>query len=147
MVIEPSNERFKALVQWNAVNGTAEGGDQCLLNEFYDDWFYNAWDAPDCGRLPQVMNVAAAHLGGIRTIARMQDRDEPAIAHFVGGEGKPWIWMVYKYQGLGDRIPEPVQKLSNTWDTMYWLAKTNKLCLGSLTAAEMAERRAMLESA
>jgi len=146
MVIEPSATRFDELVQWNAVNGTAEGGDQCLLNEFFGEWFYNAWDDAECGRLPQVMNVAAAHLGGIRTIARMQDRDEPSIVHFVGGEGKPWLWLAFKYQNMKDRIPPPVQKLSEAWDTLYWLAKTNKLCAGSLTEAEKADARMVLES-
>ena len=32
-VIEPSRARFHELLEWNRVNGTAEGGDQCLLNE------------------------------------------------------------------------------------------------------------------
>ena len=41
-----------------------------------------------------IMNVAAASLRGIRTVMRMQSRDEPQIAHFVGGEGKPWLFMV-----------------------------------------------------
>ena len=31
MVIEPSRLLFDALLAWNRVNGTAEGGDQCLL--------------------------------------------------------------------------------------------------------------------
>ena len=33
MVITPSATRFEELRAWNDVNGTAEGGDQCLLNE------------------------------------------------------------------------------------------------------------------
>ena len=37
--------------RWNAVNGTAEGGDQCLLNEFFSEWFYGAWDDAEAGRL------------------------------------------------------------------------------------------------
>ena len=27
-------------------------------------------------------------------MSRMQARDEPAIVHFVGGESKPWHFMV-----------------------------------------------------
>ena len=98
------------------MNGTAEGGDQCLLNEFFGEWFYGAWDEPECGRLPMIMNVAAASLGGVRTVMRMQSRDEPAIAHFVGGEGKPWLFMVLKYQGQATRIPPALSRLSDAWD-------------------------------
>ena len=32
MVIQPSAVRFQELLEWNRVNGTAEGGDQCMLN-------------------------------------------------------------------------------------------------------------------
>ena len=38
MVIRPSAARFAELVAWNAEHGTAEGGDQCLLNDFFSEW-------------------------------------------------------------------------------------------------------------
>ena len=97
------------------------------------------------GRLPMIMNVAAGSLAGIKTVMRMQSRDEPAIAHFVGGEAKPWLIMVQKFQGQKARLPAGIARLSDAWDALYWLAKTNKVCDGSLTADEKAEMRVLLE--
>ena len=123
MVITPSAARFDELMRWNAVNGTAEGGDQCLLNEFFGEWYYSAWDEPEAGKLPWGMNLAAAHWAAYKTLAKMQARDEPVVAHFVGGEGKPWHFMVLKFQGHLDRVPPSHRRLLDAWDTMYWLAK------------------------
>lgn len=145
MVIEPSRATFDALVEWNRVNGTAEGGDQCLLNEFYGEWFYGAWDDPTAGKLPWIMNVGAGHHEAFRTLSRMQSRDESVIVHFVGGESKPWLFMVLKFQGLEDKIPAGVRKLTHAWDQMYWLAKTNRVCAGTLTDDEKWQARGLLE--
>jgi hypothetical protein len=147
MVIAPSRPRFEELVEWNRVNGTAEGGDQCLLNDFFGEWFYNAWDEQEAGRLPWIMNIAAAHHTSFRTLARMQARDEPVIVHFVGGESKPWLYMVLKFQNMADRIPHSVQTLLHAWDQMYWLAKTNRICHGAISDDEKAQGKRLLESA
>ena len=95
--------RYAALLAWNQANGTSEGGDQGLLNEFFGEWFtagpahtahshavhlppgallmtcamcgtrfYGAWDDQETGRLPWIMNVAAAHYRGYRTLSAMQ---------------------------------------------------------------------------
>jgi len=132
MVITPSQRVFEELMAWNAQHGTAEGGDQCLLNEYFSEWFFNAWDHPEAGRLPWVMNVAASYFTSYKTLARMQARDEPAIVHFVGGESKPWHFVVLKFQGQQDRIPENARRLIGAWDQMYWVAKSGKLCTGGL---------------
>ena len=144
MVLTPSEDRYRELLDWNAVNGTAEGGDQCLLNEFFSEWFYNRWDDEEAGRLPWIMNVAAAHHEAYRTLSRMQSRDEPVIVHFVGGEAKPWLYMVLKFQGLAEQIPVPVRRLLHAWDQMYWVAKTNKVCPGLLTDEEKQQARKLL---
>ena len=144
MVIKPSKSTFKELKRWNEVNGTAEGGDQCLLNEFFSEWFYGAWDDPVAGRLPWIMNVAAAHHEAFRTLARMQSRDEPVITHFVGGESKPWIFMVLQFQGMEEQIPPAVRRLMHAWNQMYWLAKTNRICAGQLSDNERSQARALL---
>jgi hypothetical protein len=146
MVIKPSAERFRALVEWNRVNGTAEGGDQCLLNEFFGEWFYNAWDDDDAGRLPWIMNVAAAHFLAAKTLARMQSRDEPVVTHFVGGESKPWLFMVLKFQGEADKIPPASRSLLDAWDDLYWLAKTNRVCAGAITKEDKERYRALLDA-
>ena len=146
-MIEPSAKRFSELLRWNSVNGTAEGGDQCLLNDFYSEWFYSGWDDAEAGKLPWIMNVGAAHHKSYRTLMRMQSRDEPAIVHFVGGESKPWLFMVLKFNGMADRIPEAVTGLLRAWDHMYWLGKTNRVCAGTLSKQERREALAVLEAA
>ena len=145
MVVKPSASRFEELLDWNRVNGTAEGGDQCLLNEFFGEWFYGAWDDPVSGRLPWIMNVAAASHEQYKTLSRMQSRDDPVVVHFVS-DGKPWLYMVLKFQGQADRIPAAVRRLYHAWDQMYWLAKTNRICHGAVTAEEKQQARALLEA-
>ena len=76
----------------------------------------------------------------------MQARDEPTIVHFVGGQGKPWHYMVFTFQGMQDRIPGAVRSVVAAWDAMYWLAKTNKLCAGGLGERERLEYQQMLEA-
>lgn len=146
MVITPSPTVFDELLEWNRHNGTAEGGDQCLLNDFYSEWFYTAWDDAEVGRLPWIMNVAAASYESYRTLMRMQDRDEPTIAHFVGGESKPWTFMVLKFQQQAERIPPSVRGLLAAWDQMYWLAKTNRLCTGQIPHELRQRAAALLDS-
>jgi len=147
MVIEPSARVYEALLAWNRVNGTAEGGDQCLLNEFFDEWYYTAWDDPTSGRLPWIFNVGAAHYISYKTLSRMQARDEPTIVHFVGGESKPWGFLVLKYQNQQDRIPDGVRRLLDAWDDMYWLAKTHRVCAGHVSQMEKARGRLLLDAA
>ena len=38
MVITPNASRYAELLEWNREQGTAEGGDQCLLNEYFSEW-------------------------------------------------------------------------------------------------------------
>ena len=147
MVITPSASVFEALKAWNRVNGTAEGGDQCLLNDFFGEWFYAAWDDATNGRLPWIFNVGAAQYPQYKTLTKMQSRDEPAIVHFVGGESKPWGFMMLKFQGADESIPENARRLLDAWDDMYWLAKTNRVCAGTLSADERAAGRLLLSSA
>jgi hypothetical protein len=147
MVITPSHARFRELLEWNRVNGTAEGGDQCLLNDFFDEWFYSAWDDDVQGRLPWIMNVAAAHHQAYKTLTRMQSRDEPTIVHFVGGESKPWHFLVLKFRGEAERIPVALRALLNAWDEMYWLAKSNRICAGTITAEEKRRGALLLDAA
>ena len=142
-MLRPSSARFAELLAWNQEHGTSEGGDQGMLNDFFAEWFYNAWDNDECGRLPWMMNIAAASFQGARTLARMQSRDEPTIAHFVSGAGKPWLFMVLRFQGQQAQIPPAVQTLAHAWEQFYWLAKSNKVCVG-LSSAEKQQSRAQL---
>ena len=144
-MLTPSAARYAELVKWNAERGTAEGGDQCLLNDFFGEWFYASWDDKEQGRLPWMMNVPAASHATYRTLMRMQSRDEPAVVHFVGGEAKPWHLLVLRYQGREEEIPKGVRRLQSAWEQLYWLAKTPKVCAG-LSDAERAEMRRLLDA-
>ena len=97
------------------------------------------------GRLPWIMNIAAASYKGAQTIARMQSRDEPTIVHFVSGEGKPWLYMVLRFQKMEGQIPPAVQGLAHAWEQLYWLAKSNRVCSGALLPEELQTARLMLE--
>ena len=90
-----------------------------------------------------MMNVPAASHATYRTLMRMQSRDEPTIAHFVSGQGKPWLYMVLRFQGQQSQIPPAVQTLAHAWEQLYWLAKSNKVCVG-LSSAEKEQTRAQL---
>ena len=145
MLIEPPAERFRELQRWNLEHGTAEGGDQGMLNDYFAEWFYNAWDAAECGRLPWGFNVPAATYASAKTLARMQSRDEPSIAHFVGGEGKPWHLYLAKAQGNTEVIPDGVLRLMDAWEMFYWLAKKGRLCDGTFSEHNRQELRGRLE--
>ena len=91
--------------------GSAEGGDQGVLNNgFCPNWNANAANSEDCGRLPWIFNVQAAHYETYKTLRQMSGLREPSIIHFVS-DGKPWKVLAMDYQ----RIPfseENVQKLA-----------------------------------
>ena len=53
--------------------------------------------------------------------------------------------MVLKFQGLEDKLPAGVRRVAHAWDQMYWLAKTNKVCAGTLTTEEVHGARAVLD--
>ena len=64
------------------------------------------------------MNIAAASFQGAKTLARMMSRDEPNVVHFVSGEGKPWLYMVLKFQNQLAQIPPAVQGLAHIWEQL-----------------------------
>ena len=65
---------------------------------------------------------------GFQTLARMQARDEPVVVHFVGGESKPWLFMVLRFQNMADRIPEGVRRLAHALGPDV-LARQDEPCL------------------
>lgn len=65
----------------------------------------------------------------------------------VGGESKPWGFLVLKYQNQQDRIPDGVRRLLDAWDDMYWLAKTHRVCAGHVSQMEKARGRLLLDAA
>ena len=53
--------------------------------------------------------------------------------------------MVLKFQGQLAQLPAPLRKLAHVWEHMYWLAKTNKICAGTLSPAERSDARDLLD--
>jgi lipopolysaccharide biosynthesis glycosyltransferase len=105
-------ETFQRILKANEEVGSAEGGDQGVLNNgFCPQWNAVAGGSdPDCGRLPWIFNVQAAHYETFKTLRQMSNLREPAIVHFVS-DGKPWRVLAMDYQ----QIPfseENVRKLS-----------------------------------
>ena len=52
-----------------------------------------------------------------------------------------------RFQGMGERIPQPVQGLMQIWEQMYWLAKTNRICTGQITHDERQQFLLQVEAA
>ena len=63
--------------------------------------------------------------------------------HFVSGAGKPWLFTVLRFQGQQAQIPPSVHGLAHAWEQLYWLAKSNKICVG-LSGLEKQQSRALL---
>lgn len=99
-VLNPSMETFYRLLEINKVVGSAEGGDQGVLNNgFCPQWNSVGADDPDCGRLPWIFNVQAAHYENYKTLRKMSGLREPTLIHFVS-DGKPWRVMAMDYQKI-----------------------------------------------
>jgi glycogenin glucosyltransferase len=83
-VFEPSVETYRKLLQFAVTHGSFDGGDQGLLNEYFNNW----WELSAEHRLPFIYNVSRAI---IYTYAPALKRfaDKIKIVHFLGKE-KPW---------------------------------------------------------
>mmetsp|Transcript_11732 Transcript_11732/g.17770 ORF Transcript_11732/g.17770 Transcript_11732/m.17770 type:complete len:440 (+) Transcript_11732:122-1441(+) len=107
LVLNPSEETFMRLLELNQVVGSAEGGDQGVLNNGLCPHWYTA-DAGDleCGKLPWIFNVEAANFVQYQTLRRMSGLRLPAVAHFVS-DGKPWKVVAMEYLNIS--IPDHTQ--------------------------------------
>lgn len=91
MVLNPSLDTFAEIMRANEVVGSAEGGDQGVLNNgFCPNWFYADNDDKKCGRLPWIFNVNAASFEKFNTLRKMSGLRLPSVVHFVA-DGKPWV--------------------------------------------------------
>lgn len=62
MVLKPSIKTLHYLMAVGDEMGSAEGGDQGILNNYYcQNWYVADQDDPDCGRLPWSYNVEAQY--------------------------------------------------------------------------------------
>jgi lipopolysaccharide biosynthesis glycosyltransferase len=110
-VLDPDEKTFQRLLELNQIVGSAEGGDQGVLNNgFCPQWNSVGADDPACGRLPWMFNVQAAHYETYKTLRKMSGLREPTLIHFVS-DGKPWRVMAMDYQNM-PFSPDNVAKLT-----------------------------------
>jgi len=102
-VFRPSLETYKRLLEFAISHGSFDGGDQGLLNEFFNDWR----EKEARFRLPFSYNMTA---GAVYTYAAAHKRfgKDTRIVHFLGTQ-KPW----HQRGGTAHSLH------SNTWWQIY----------------------------
>jgi glycogenin glucosyltransferase len=84
-VFQPSRDTFNSLVQLAVSQGSFDGADQGLLNQYF-----NTWSTSDAShRLPFVYNMAATTSYTYLPAFLHYGRDTK-IVHFLGSQIKPW---------------------------------------------------------
>ncbi|KAK0403975.1 hypothetical protein QR680_017220 [Steinernema hermaphroditum] len=83
-VFKPSTGTYRCLLEFAVSDGSFDGGDQGLLNQFFANWR----DMDSAHRLPFIYNMTA---GAIYSYAAAYKRQSAnvKIVHFIGTE-KPW---------------------------------------------------------
>ncbi|ORZ12961.1 nucleotide-diphospho-sugar transferase [Lobosporangium transversale] len=86
-VCRPKYEDYKGLIEVAEQQGTFDGGDQGLLNSYFDGW--SRGDVSN--RLPFIYNTTPTSVYSYAP-AFQQYKDKLAVIHFVG-TFKPWQWL------------------------------------------------------
>lgn len=128
LVLTPGAETLRALLEANNVVGSAEGGDQGVLNNGYcANWFTAPPDDQRCGRLPWIFNVNAANYAPYKALREMQNMRGPAVIHYVSSN-KPWKHLAAELSGmrLPDQLRVELEKqgaAQTIWRNAYFRAK------------------------
>ncbi|KAF9181581.1 Glycogenin-2 [Haplosporangium sp. Z 11] len=86
-VCRPSHEDYTGLIEMANQDGTFDGGDQGLLNSYF-----NGWSRGDSSnRLPFIYNTTPTSVYSYAP-AFQQYKDKLAVIHFIGSF-KPWQWL------------------------------------------------------
>lgn len=85
-VLRPSLGTFQKLVAFAESNGSFDGGDQGLLNDFFSDWS----TADIKKHLPFTYNLNA-NASYFYAPAYKKYADQIHVIHYIG-PGKPWLW-------------------------------------------------------
>mmetsp|Transcript_26246 Transcript_26246/g.38902 ORF Transcript_26246/g.38902 Transcript_26246/m.38902 type:complete len:341 (+) Transcript_26246:63-1085(+) len=95
MVLTPSIDTFEYIVDRGIRMGSAEGGDQGILNNYYcPEWFTANSDNEKCGRLPWMYNVEAQYYLMYKNYRALYGMDKIKVIHFIN-DGKPWKTLFY----------------------------------------------------
>ncbi|KAG8462961.1 hypothetical protein KFE25_001734 [Diacronema lutheri] len=145
LVLTPGVAELRALLEANSVVGSAEGGDQGVLNNGYcAHWFVAPPDDPRCGRLPWIFNVNAANYAPYKALREMQNQRAPAVIHFVTSN-KPWKHLAAEMSGV--RLPDALRlelekqgAAQMLWRNAFFRAKELEGKSGQLAAEDSAQR-------
>ncbi|TKR80507.1 hypothetical protein L596_014573 [Steinernema carpocapsae] len=83
-VFKPSVDTYRRLLEFAVTNGSFDGGDQGLLNQFFANWR----DMDAAHRLPFIYNMTAGAIYSYAAAYKQQGANVK-IVHFIGTE-KPW---------------------------------------------------------
>lgn len=123
MILTPSMETFNYLISVGNEKGSAEGGDQGILNNYYcKNWFFVNDNDPKCGRLPWTYNVEAQYYETYKSYRKLYDMEPMKVIHYIN-DGKPWKTLMYDYNMDKIAITEMIQALaapSYVASHMYW---------------------------
>ncbi|RZF46156.1 hypothetical protein LSTR_LSTR012137 [Laodelphax striatellus] len=113
-VYKPSDETFKAISDFALVHGTFDGGDQGLLNLYFNDWA-----TKDIAKhLPFVYNVVScvtySYLPALK-----QFRDKLKIIHFIGAT-KPWLQPFDTEAGLSRVSSDTLAQSQSDFIQLWW---------------------------
>ncbi|XP_073811978.1 glycogenin 1 isoform X5 [Musca autumnalis] len=111
-VYKPSQETYNKIVEFALKNGSFDGGDQGLLNQYFADWA----TTDITKRLPFLYNVTA-YASYCYLPAFKQFRDKIKILHFAG-KMKPWL-MHYNSQSKVASVPTDYSH-ANDLIQMWW---------------------------
>lgn len=123
LVLTPSMETFSYLLSVGSDKGSAEGGDQGILNNYLcPNWFFVNDDDPLCGRLPWTYNVEAQYYETYKSYRKLYDQEPMKVIHYIN-DGKPWKTLTYDYNYDKIAKTEMIQALASqsyVASHMYW---------------------------
>jgi hypothetical protein len=140
LVLTPGSDVLRRLLDANERVGSAEGGDQGVLNNgFCRDWYTASPDDPHCGRLPWIFNVNAVNYAPYKALREMQNQRAPAVIHFVSSN-KPWKHLAAELSGVA--LPEVLRAelekqgaAQQLWRNAYYAAKEMEMRKAAAAAA------------
>ncbi|XP_056915540.1 glycogenin-1-like [Takifugu flavidus] len=115
-VFRPSNETYEKLLQFCSENGSFDGGDQGVLNSFF-----NTWATTDISKhLPFIYNLSTVSIYSYLPAFKQYGRDAKVV-HFLG-KVKPWNLAYDAQRGeVKGHSPSPdVYQLHPDYLLMWW---------------------------
>jgi lipopolysaccharide biosynthesis glycosyltransferase len=123
MILSPSLKTFHSLVTAGHEKGSAEGGDQGILNNYFcPNWFFVNDNDPHCGRLPWTYNVEAQYYETYKSYRKLYDMEPMKVIHYIN-DGKPWKTLMFDLNYDKVTKTEMIEALASqsyVASHMYW---------------------------